>query len=409
MRWSPQQDKALRDVSRWLKNPTRQVYRLFGFAGTGKTTLARHLAEGVDGRVLFAAYTGKAASVLRAAGCPNAQTLHSLIYTSKHQSQARLRELEAQLVEATDGRDATDPDNFPAHVWEAIARIRRDLEIERNNLKRPAFQIKTDSDLSGASLLVIDECSMVDQAMADDIMGFQVPVLVLGDPAQLPPVFGTGVLTDHPADTMLTEIHRQAKDNPIINMATTIREGGHLHWGTYGDSCVIKRASPEQALAADQVLVGKNKTRMASNRRVRELRGLNHTPWPLKGERLVCLRNNRQVGLLNGTIHVCVEDAVDTGDYLSMRVQPEDGGEGQVVSAHKQHFAGDPDEIGNWERLDAEEFTYGYALTVHKAQGSQWQNVMLFDEWFQRDTRQRWLYTAITRAAQTITVVRGER
>ena len=80
MDWSPQQDKALKDVSAWLKRGKPQVFRLFGFAGTGKTTLARHLAEHLDGSVVFAAYTGKAALVMRSRGCKDARTIHSLIY-----------------------------------------------------------------------------------------------------------------------------------------------------------------------------------------------------------------------------------------------------------------------------------------------------------------------------------------
>src|ERR671923_2433384 len=83
--FTPHQDTALKAVADWLKakpgrNGTPQVFRLFGYAGTGKTTLARHIAEGVDGKVLFAAFTGKAACVMRSKGCPNATTIHSLIY-----------------------------------------------------------------------------------------------------------------------------------------------------------------------------------------------------------------------------------------------------------------------------------------------------------------------------------------
>jgi len=83
MKFSVDQDQALKEVSQWLKHPDKPIYRLFGYAGTGKTTLARHLAEGVDGDVLFAAFTGKAASVMRQKGCYDAATIHSLIYRTK--------------------------------------------------------------------------------------------------------------------------------------------------------------------------------------------------------------------------------------------------------------------------------------------------------------------------------------
>src|SRR6188508_3047527 len=84
--FSPEQDAALKAVADWLKikpGSRAPVFRLFGYAGTGKTTLARHIAEGVDGKVLFAAFTGKAAQVMRNKGCAGASTIHSLIYRAR--------------------------------------------------------------------------------------------------------------------------------------------------------------------------------------------------------------------------------------------------------------------------------------------------------------------------------------
>ena len=86
--FTPHQDTALKAVAAWLKakpgqGRTPQTFRLFGYAGTGKTTLARHLAEAVDGKVLFAAFTGKAALVMRSKGCERASTIHSLIYKTR--------------------------------------------------------------------------------------------------------------------------------------------------------------------------------------------------------------------------------------------------------------------------------------------------------------------------------------
>src|SRR5919201_457491 len=118
--FSPEQDAALKAVAEWLKakpgrGNTPLIFRLFGYAGTGKTTLARHLAEGVDGKVLFAAFTGKAAQVMRSKGCPGAATIHSLIY------------------KARDNGDET-----------------------------PSFQLWDEAPASKAKLIVVDECSMVD-------------------------------------------------------------------------------------------------------------------------------------------------------------------------------------------------------------------------------------------------------
>lgn len=99
MTWSPEQDRALAAVAEWLKSPERQVFRLFGYAGTGKTTLAKHFADGVEGEVLFGAFTGKATHVLRQKGCPNAATIHSMIYHSGDKGRARLLGLEQELVQ----------------------------------------------------------------------------------------------------------------------------------------------------------------------------------------------------------------------------------------------------------------------------------------------------------------------
>jgi len=415
MEWGPQQDKGLKAVSRWLANRDgSQLFRLFGYAGTGKTTLAKHLAEGVDGDVLFAAFTGKAASVLKASGAPNAQTLHSLIYHPKEKSRERMDELKRELDEVQrmvqeDRAEGLDDDR---RKLDRIQRLQGEIRAEERNASRPAFSLNLESKLATASLLVVDECSMVGEEMAQDILSFGVPVLVLGDPAQLPPVKGTGYFTDARPDIMLTEIHRQARDNPIIEMATRVRNGEALQLGQYGSSSVISRATPEIAVASNQVIVGKNATRTATNRRMRELLGFSGAPFPLSGEKLVCLRNDRELGLLNGTLHTSMTDSEELGGYVNLRIRPEDYPEAEpvLVPAHPEHFNGDPEQIGYWERRNAQEFTFGYALTCHKSQGSQWGNVLIIDEsrvFRQRDVQQKWLYTAITRAADQVTVVRG--
>lgn len=416
--WSPQQDRALKDVSNWLRDPSgQQLRRLFGYAGTGKTTLAKHLAEGVDGTVLFAAYTGKAASVLKKSGAPNAQTLHSLIYNPKEKSRARITELKGALLvvqqKMMEDRSEGPPDHTDdPRLVDEETRLRGEIRAEEQNAKRPDFSLNLESALRGAKLLVVDECSMVNEDMAMDILSFGTPVLVLGDPAQLPPVKGTGYFTDAKPDNMLTEIHRQARDNPIIELATRVRNGERLEQGQYGESSVIARATPELAVDANQVLVGKNATRTSTNRRMRELLGYTGSDFPRAGEKLVCLRNDKEQALLNGTLHTCLQDSEELGGYVNLRIRPEDypDAEPQLVTAHPEHFNGDPEQIGYWERRNAQEFTFGYALTCHKAQGSQWGKVLIIDEsrvFRSRDVQQKWLYTAITRAADQVTVVGG--
>ena len=147
--WSREQAAAIDKVGRWLKAGEPQVFRLFGYAGVGKTTLARHVAEGAAGEAAFAAFTGKAALVMRAKGCAGASTIHALIYR------------------ASEGAEGA-----------------------------PTFTLNEDGPASRAGLIVIDECSMVDAELARDLLSFGKPILVLGDPFQLPPVKGGGYFTE---------------------------------------------------------------------------------------------------------------------------------------------------------------------------------------------------------------------
>ena len=353
--FSPEQDAALKAVAGWLKakpgrGNTPLVFRLFGYAGTGKTTLAKHLAQGVDGKVLFAAFTGKAALVMRRKGCQGASTIHSIIY--------------------------------------------RPLD---NKAQQPRFELWDDSPASEAKLIVIDECSMVDAELGRDLKSFNVPLLVLGDPAQLPPIQGGGFFTDAKPDAMLTEVHRQAQNDPIVRLSMDIRAGRRLVPGHYGETQVVTRQAldPERVLGADQVLVGRNTTRRAYNARMRERRGFSGA-LPIAGDKLVCLRNNRRKGLLNGGLWMIKESPRPRRQILRMHLKPDEDLSDRIVkvSVRPECFTGTIEGVEWEQRRHFDEFDFGYVLTVHKAQGSQWDDVVLFDESFAfPDSRDRWLYT----------------
>ena len=366
MAWSPQQDRALKAVAAWLKDEhAPQVFYLAGFAGTGKTTLAKEMAQDVSGTVLYGAFTGKAALVLRRKGCIGASTIHSMIYKPRRRK---------------------------GGVTEWI--------------------LDLDGAVKDAALVIIDECSMVGEDLGRDLLSYGKKVLVLGDPAQLPPVGGDGYFTARRPDVMLTEVHRQAQDNPIIRMSMDVRGGRGLALGSYGSSKVInmRQVDRDEVLGAEQILVGVNRTRRLYNQRVRERRGYNSS-IPNFGERLVCLRNRHSRGLLNGGLWNVIDTMRASADCVDMVLEPADAGDTKhpaEVSVHPFFFLGRENELSYADTKHSDQFDYGYTLTVHKSQGSQWSTVYLFDESgaFRADADKH-LYTAITRAAESITIARA--
>ena len=400
MEWNAQQDAALLAVDRWLKDPNgSQVFRLFGFAGTGKTTLARHLAEGVSS-VFFAAFTGKAALVLKQKGCPNSSTIHSLIYRCKGpRGDSNLNALREMLKTERAKENAS---------LDVINQIGQAIYKEETEANQPRFALSETSPLKWADLLVVDEASMVGQKLGEDLASFGCRILALGDPFQLPPVRASAYFNPAKPDVMLTDVERQARENPVLWLATRVRSGRTLELGTYGDSQVVSRQSllenPELATSADQILVGRNKTRHASNARMRTLHGL-EGPLPVEGDRVVCLRNNNQLEILNGSLWDVLEDSQEYGDLCTLIAREQAGERLLETAAWTAPFRGERINLPWCEACEAEEFDFGWALTVHKSQGSQWDRVLLVDESaaFTQDAG-RHLYTGVTRAAQKIVV-----
>lgn len=406
MNWSPQQVQALDSVGQWLRERSKPFYRLFGYAGTGKTTLAKHLAEGA-GRVLFGAFTGKASSVMRSKGCSDATTIHKLIYKPNPKSETRAKELVQKRLDfittlMTQGKNAEEAAADPE-----VKKIEAEIKAEEENHKKPNWILNLESPVASADLVVIDEVSMVDGPIANDLLSFKVPILVLGDPAQLPPVFGTGFFMQGKPEMLLTEIHRQDADNPILQLASMVRAGQRPTPGRYGDSEVIEREDlsrcKEAVVNADQLLVGANATRHAYNKRLRELKGL-VGELPVKGDKIICTRNDRDRCLFNGEIWR-VEECVDTETSTVDLVLTSEDGQGQnATSAHKALFLNEP--MRPWDLKNHGCFEYGQAITVHKSQGSQWDNVFILDESRKfRQDQYKHLYTALTRAAKQVTLV----
>jgi exodeoxyribonuclease-5 len=368
MTWSPGQDRVLKDIRRrWLKQRDQQVYRLGGYAGVGKTLVAAEIGAHAKSPV-FVAVTGKAADVLRRRGCAPVSTIHKLIYDSYY-----------------------DPDQ-----------------------KRYFSDLKSPDELKDYDLIVVDEASMVNEKLARDLLSFGRKLLIVYDPFQLPPPdnSGLGFFMRGEPDAVLTEIHRQARDNPIVDLATRIRQGESLPGRGYraGNAVRIVDNETPHYLTHDTMLCGSNDMRRRCNNRQRYARGFvkerASRDEPQLGETLLCLRNDVWVcdPVWNGTQWI-VQDKEQVGDQklpiLWMLLRSAHDGETEVqvpsecFSEHRFVF-----------RPRFQMFDFGYALTVHKSQGSEWESVLLINEAPSfRDQAARWLYTGITRAEEKLTIV----
>ena len=370
MEWSNQQEKALDKISKWLntrKSP--QLFRLFGYAGTGKTTLISEIASLVKGVVVYMAYTGKAALIMRKKGCADATTIHSAIY--------------------------------------------RPIEDKSNG--KIEFVLNYDSIASSADLIIIDEVSMVNPEIGEDLVKFGRKILIIGDPFQLPPIKGQGYFTSDTPDVMLTEIHRQAKDNPIIRLASDIRMGVDFRKEDYDECQILYRknlANPEfnaMLIKADQVICGMNKTRTHLNTRIRLSKGVANPDdlfEPRVNDKLICIKNNHKKGLLNGSMWKVQSVEKIKEYYLRVESLDELGDEDFDAKVPREFFMGTENTL-NWKyKKSIDEFTFGDALTVHKSQGSQWDNVLILDESSVfGENSARHLYTAVTRAAEQVTLI----
>jgi AAA domain len=220
------------------------VFRVDGYAGSGKTTIITHAvgALGIE-NVRYAAFTGKAAALLNRKGMP-ATTIHNLMY---------------RRVE----------------VKEEDPKTKKKIKVAR-------WEMKKASEGASADLIVLDEVSMINGTLANDLLSYRRPILVLGDPGQLPPVEGTGAFTKGDPDIMLRQIHRQALESKIIEVTTMAREGAHIPFGRYGSQVVKMRRADLKTkiiMQADQVICGSNATKDELNLKMRNAAGV-HQPLP---------------------------------------------------------------------------------------------------------------------------------
>lgn len=414
------QAAAVQFFSEWYRDGEQLGY-LAGQAGTGKTTVAKSLAGAIGAETVYAAYTGKAANVLRRYHGVPARTLHSLIYRPIGEaSRKRINELKKEIKAAES--DA------------AVVKLQRELQDERKRM-RPGFEVNPDGPLvellwGGSGLVICDEVSMVDEKLAKDLLSFGVKTLVLGDPNQLPPIGGAGYLIESEPDYLLTELHRHNAEQPVYQYAELVRTKGveALTKRRDGASAVWPKAGVRDLYGGaahkfDQVICWTNKTRHIFNTAIREELGL---PEGLAaGDRLICLENNPDFDIFNGeqfTVRDVSGITTEGGDRRRVTLADADGRETRIPiwlppfegpQAEKEFST----DIAHFDRRKAGVFTYAYAITAHKAQGSQFERVLVVDEtpqmsWLVKKGKHegsfpaQWLYTAITRAKESVVVVR---
>lgn len=376
------QEEAIKVAVQRYKN--KEPYTVIaGPAGSGKSSVVQYIVEALnipEEDVVYSALVGKAAMVLREKGCPNAMTLHKLLYIPKK-------------IPGTD-----------------------DVEF-----------IPRDCLAGDPKLIVVDEASMVSKELFDLLLRHQVHVIFLGDNAQLPAIGDNAHILDNP-HVVLTEITRQALDSPIIRLSMDIREGKPLTYGGPKEAKIIPRnkVSPKLLLGADIVLSGRNSTRRWLNNEIRKLKwGDAYQEGPLEGDKLICLKNywditdtTEETPLLNGSIgtisKIKTQDTKLLKPKLTARFTDELGNvfqKGKFNIDYQLLTTGEPtvnnDNYMMFYKVQRPSlFSYGYCLTCHKGQGSQWDRVLVFAEQMgDKDSYLKWLYTAVTRAVKQVIVV----
>lgn len=390
MELTEKQKEGLRLAVSRYKNGERYTV-IAGYAGTGKTTLVRSIIEelGVAEKdVCYTAYTGKATEVLKRKGNPNCMTLHKLLY-----------------------------DSFPLPTggFRRVPKTRLDYKV-----------------------VVADEISMAPLTLISKLYSYKVYILFLGDPFQLPPVEkkADNHLLDNP-HIFLDEIMRQEAESEIIQLTMSIREGKGIAPYDGKDVKIFnqKELSTGMMEWADQMICATNRMRFGLNTQMRELKGF-EGQYPVDGDKLICLRNYWDVGselnddpIINGTIGYFEDGYETTIQYPKFIVRepvPIIGGN-LVIPETNDRYKGlifDKQMITTEQKtLDSSveykihsikntpptpmEFTYGYAITCHKAQGSQFNKVLVVEEGYPYEKKEhaRWLYTACTRAVDKLVLI----
>ena len=350
MELTPEQQSVIQGILSSIK--TKNIVTMGGLAGTGKTTCIKVLNKFLKNWAVCA-YTGKAANVLRKKGL-DSSTIHSLIYK---------------------------PDMDGAG------------NVKKDKNGSPIFILNPDFDAEG---ILVDEASMVNKEIYQDLLSFNKPIIFVGDHGQLEPIGSDINLMANP-DYKLEQIHRNA--GPIAHFAEFVRKGyrpaAYQHGGKQVQF-IDKRYSDPHFNQVNQIICGFNRSRVDINKEVRKTAGYPDN-FPVIGEKIMCLRNNKQLGLFNGmqgTVEHLFSKPKNKMTFFSDGI-----GYDVLFDPHAFNMERQPQNYG---RDDPLPFEFCYAVTCHKAQGDEWDKVLVIEQQCKSWDFRRWAYTAASRAKQSL-------
>ena len=389
-----QQQKALGMLKEWWgdKKLRRKRFELSGAAGTGKTTLIRYFIKDINIKeedVLFLAYVGKATLVMRMNGL-NARTIHSAITVARE-------------VPARD-----------AYGNPIIENGRKMFDLK---------WIRKESLDENIKLIIVDEAGMVPDKLGHWLESYHIPIIVLGDLNQLPPVKSKSFYLNHPR-IHLSQIMRQAKDSPIPWLAQKVVNNDYSDFkpgNVIGDTIYFKSADnirEEDFRYNDAIIVPYNRQRDNFNHYIRENIFGYKQPYPMIGDKLICRGNlwdkkiEDDIYLVNGMVGFVEDIDMDsiTKQKMNLDFRPDFLKEGQCFKhlTIDRYYLDLDYQYKLTYRSKMAKMEYGYAITCHLAQGSQYDNtfVYLAEGCGRTDLyRRQWIYTAITRAVKTLTII----
>ena len=401
MELSKDQKSAIEKIIKWYKDPNKQPFiTLGGYAGTGKTTLIAIIKQQLGLLSNEPVKTSVSITDILNPEIKNPKSKKHKIafcsYTGRATQNLKIKLEKGKVLESTDT------------ISTIHGLIYKPMENERAEIV--GWSKKDEID---ANLIIVDEASMVDQIIWNDLLSFNIPILAVGDHGQLPPINGNFNLMEKP-HLKLEEIHRQARGNPIIDVSIFARETGVVPAKEYGKN-IIKYSPDDMDFHETSkellenyntdtlILCGYNITRNKINQFVRNALGFD-LPEPSEGDRVICLRNNHKKGVYNGMIGTIINLKVLNEIWYEAEIKMDDLKNTYKGKIYAPQFGATEAINFTKDRIKAKDgdlFDFGYALTVHKAQGSQAKRVILFEERFAKmdeDQWRKWLYTGITRA-----------